>query len=56
MEKNYKEILDSIVNNLGNYLNENNLKSMVLGISGGIDSTLCAYICHLVSKKYNIYE
>lgn len=54
MEKNYKEILDSIVNNLGNYLNENNLKSMVLGISGGIDSTLCAYICHLVSKKYNI--
>lgn len=54
MEKNYSKILNNIVDDLGNYLKENNLKSMVLGISGGIDSTLCAYICYLVSKKYDI--
>lgn len=32
----------------------NNLKAMVLGISGGIDSTVVAAICHEVSKKTDI--
>jgi NAD+ synthetase len=32
----------------------NNLSAMVLGISGGIDSTVVAAICHEVSKRTNI--
>lgn len=35
-------------------LTKNNLKAMVLGISGGIDSTVVAAICHEVSKKTDI--
>lgn len=36
------------------YVTSNNLKVMVLGISGGIDSTVVAAICHEVSKKTGI--
>ena len=38
------------IDNLINYLQNNNIKAMILGISGGIDSTVCAAICHEVSK------
>ena len=33
---------------------DNNLKAMILGISGGIDSTVTAAICHEVSKQTGI--
>ena len=36
-----------------NYIVSNGLDSMVLGISGGIDSTVCAAICHEVSLRSN---
>ena len=42
------------VNNLITYLQSNNIKAMILGISGGIDSTVCAVICHEVSKRTGI--
>lgn len=42
------------VNNLIDYLQTNNIKAMILGISGGIDSTVCASICHEVSKRTGI--
>ena len=49
--KNYKEIFERIVNNTEEYVKNAGLKSMVLGISGGIDSTVVAAVCHEVSKR-----
>lgn len=48
---NYKEIFKFIVNRTANYLKDNGLKTMVLGISGGIDSTVTAAICNEVVKR-----
>ena len=51
---NYEKIFNYLVDELSNYLTKNNLKSMILGISGGIDSTVVAAICHEVSKRTGI--
>ena len=51
---NYAEYFEEKVTALTNYVKEYNLKALVLGISGGIDSTVCAAICHEVSKKTGI--
>lgn len=51
---NYKESFENLVNNTIEYLVQNNIESMVLGISGGIDSTLTAAICNEVSKRTSI--
>ena len=48
---NYKEIFESSVNGLLKYLEKNGLRSVVLGISGGIDSTVCAVICSEAVKR-----
>lgn len=48
---NYKEIFEVMVNTTIEYLKNNNLKTMVLGISGGIDSTVTAAICNEVAKR-----
>ena len=50
----YKGILDTIVNVSSDYLTKCGLKAMVLGLSGGLDSTVCAAICALVTKKTGI--
>lgn len=49
-----KEKFNNIVNELSKYLIDNNIKAQILGISGGIDSTVCAAICHEVYKKTDI--
>ena len=41
---NYEKVFNNIVNATCNYLITNRLKSMVLGISGGIDSSVTAAI------------
>lgn len=51
---NCEKIFNYLVDELSNYLTKNNLKAMVLGISGGIDSTVVAAICHEVEKKTGI--
>lgn len=38
------EVHEMMVNHLANYIMNNNLRAAVLGISGGIDSTVVAYI------------
>jgi NAD+ synthetase len=48
---NYAEYFEEKVTALTNYIKEYNLEALVLGISGGIDSTVCAAICHEVTKR-----
>lgn len=51
---NYERVFNVLVDKTAEYVTSNNLKAMVLGISGGIDSTVVAAICHEVSKKTGI--
>ena len=51
---NYEHVFNTLVEETAKYITKNNLKAMVLGISGGIDSTVVAAICHEVSKKTDI--
>ena len=51
---NYAEYFEEKVTALTNYVKEYNIKAQILGISGGIDSTVCAAICHEVSKRTGI--
>ena len=52
--KDYGAIFESLVEQTAEYLVKNNLKAQILGISGGIDSTVVAAICHEVSERTNI--
>lgn len=53
-ELNYERVFNILVKETLNYITRNRLNAMVLGISGGIDSTAVAAICHEVSKKTGI--
>ena len=46
----YKKVFETMVSQTAKYLNDNGLKTMVLGLSGGLDSTVTAAICHEVVK------
>lgn len=48
----YKKVFDTMVSQTAKYLTDNHLKTMVLGFSGGLDSTVTAAICHEVVKQY----
>ena len=48
---NYKEYFEQKVQALTDYVKKYNLEALVLGISGGIDSTVCAAICYEVSRR-----
>ena len=50
----YSKVFSTIVERTEYYICSNNLKCMVLGISGGIDSTVVAAICHEVSRRTGI--
>ena len=51
---NYGKVFETLVQKTQDYIVGNNLSAMVLGISGGIDSTVVAAICHEVAKRTNI--
>lgn len=53
-ELNYERVFNVLVKETSNYMTKNHLNAMVLGISGGIDSTVVAAICHEVSKQTGI--
>ena len=50
----YGKVLTNIVNGTAKYLTDNKIKVCVLGISGGIDSTVTAAICKLVFEKIDV--
>lgn len=47
----YAKVFESLVINTQKYLENNHLNAMILGISGGLDSTVTAAICHEVEKR-----
>ena len=49
-----KTIFENSVQQLVDYINKYKLKSLILGISGGIDSTVCAAICEIAARKTQI--
>lgn len=54
MIKDYKTATNNIRNELYNYVKKAGLQSLVLGISGGIDSALCTVLAQPVCKSLNI--
>ena len=48
---NYKKVFETMVQETQKYLEDNHLCAMILGISGGIDSTVTAAICSEVEKR-----
>ncbi len=50
----YKAVHDNIITGLTSYLNRYHIKSMVLGVSGGIDSTVVAALAHEVAEKWDV--
>ena len=47
----YKSVFETIVNTTAEYVKSCKLETMVLGLSGGLDSTVCAAICSKVAEK-----
>ena len=50
----YAKVFETLVQKTQDYIVGNGLRAMILGISGGIDSTVVAAICHEVSKRTGI--
>jgi len=48
--------ITAIRNNLKQYIIDNNLKSLVIGVSGGIDSAICCAISNPVCKECPVYD
>ncbi|MBQ7691747.1 MAG: NAD(+) synthase [Muribaculaceae bacterium] len=48
----YKKAFETMVSETARYLSTNGLKTMVLGLSGGLDSTVTAAICHQVVHRH----
>ena len=47
----YKKVFETMVAETSKYLADHRLKTMVLGLSGGIDSTVTAAVCHEVVRR-----
>lgn len=54
LKYNYSDVFETLVQGTATYITRYGLRAMVLGISGGIDSTVSAAICHEVSKRTGI--
>ena len=48
---NYQKVFETMIQETQKYLEDHNLFAMILGISGGLDSTVTAAICHEVEKR-----
>ncbi len=54
MIENFDKAVKNIRQEFENYILKSNLKSVVLGLSGGIDSAICAALAYDVCQKNNI--
>ena len=53
-EETMRKLAEGIREKMYNYVSNSKLQSLVLGISGGIDSTLCAALLRPVCERLNI--
>ena len=53
-DRDYRKVFETLVTKTGEYIKNAGLKTMVLGISGGIDSTVVAAICSEVEARTGI--
>jgi NAD+ synthetase len=53
---NYEKVFNRLVDDTQKYMESNNVWAMFLGISGGIDSTVTAAICHEVEKRNSDFK
>lgn len=51
---NFENVYNQILEKTENYLLKNKIKTVVIGISGGLDSSLNAVLLHKICKKHNI--
>jgi NAD+ synthetase len=49
----YEKVFNNLVNGIIKYLTNNHIKTMVIGMSGGIDSTVVAALCKEVYNRTN---
>lgn len=49
----YRDLFNQMVEKTYDYLKQNKIETMVLGISGGIDSTVVAFVCAEISARHN---
>jgi NAD+ synthetase len=54
MPLNYEKAVENIRHELKKYIQKNNIKALVLGVSGGIDSTLCCALARPVCDELNV--
>ena len=54
MDYNYERVTQNIRKELKSYLKDNGLKSLVIGVSGGIDSTVCCALAQPVCDELGI--
>ena len=47
----YQKVFETMIQETQKYLEDHNLFAMILGISGGLDSTVTAAICHEVEER-----
>ena len=47
----YQKVFETMIQETQKYLEDHNLFAMILGISGGLDSTVTAAVCHEVEKR-----
>ncbi len=51
---NYSTVFENMVKGIETYVQTTGMQTMILGISGGIDSTVVAAVCHEVSKRTGV--
>ena len=51
---NYEHVFNTVTESLANYVTKCHLETCILGISGGIDSTVVAAIAHKVSERTGV--
>ena len=52
--KDYSEVKDRIVKWINDYVDSNNIKSLVVGVSGGIDSAVTSTLCAHTGLPTNV--
>lgn len=52
-QKNVDHMVENAINIAANYIDQNHIKSLVIGMSGGIDSTLTAAVAYEIMRRFS---